>query len=58
VYVLKDYVDTDPGDVIDPFGGGQVEYEACASELEELIRLLVEKLQNQQQSATEQQNTE
>jgi protein-tyrosine-phosphatase len=45
VHVLKEYVGA-PGDpdVADPFGGDDEEYEACARELYELMRKLVDKL--------------
>jgi protein-tyrosine-phosphatase len=35
-------------DVVDPFGGSNKVYESCASELADLIKLLVEKLKSEQ----------
>lgn len=43
VYTIKGYVDQQ-GDVHDPFGGNSKIYEACASELQELINALQGKL--------------
>jgi ribose 5-phosphate isomerase B len=51
VHVLGQFVGL-PGDtdVVDPFGGSDSEYEASARELDELLRLLLHKLQNDNRS--------
>ena len=43
IHVLKDYVDL-RGDVEDPIGRPQKDYDACADEIEELLKKLLEKL--------------
>lgn len=44
VDTLTHYVGKD-GDVVDPFGGDETEYMACAENMNELIELLMEKLE-------------
>ncbi|MBQ7876502.1 MAG: low molecular weight protein arginine phosphatase [Clostridia bacterium] len=42
VFTIGEYADG--GDVIDPYGGGETVYKACADELYEYIERIVEKL--------------
>lgn len=49
VYSLKSFVGI-KGDVLDPFGGDISEYKACADELNELIDLLIKKLEEKEET--------
>lgn len=47
VHVLREFVNAGSrSDVVDPFGGGDQEYEACFAELAELVGKLIDKLRN------------
>lgn len=47
VHVLKEYLGVEGHpDVADPFGGSDTDYQTCAGELAELLRLLVDKLRD------------
>ncbi|WP_255547798.1 low molecular weight protein arginine phosphatase [Crassaminicella indica] len=43
IYTLKEYIGKD-GDILDPFGQPVSVYEACAREIEEILKELAEKL--------------
>ncbi|MDA7025385.1 low molecular weight protein arginine phosphatase [Bacillus sp. CLL-7-23] len=47
VFTLKEYVNDETGDVIDPFGGSLSDYQKTRDELEHLINVLAEKLSEQ-----------
>lgn len=44
MFTIKEYVENDPADIRDPFGGDDEAYEACAQELEILVKGLLQKL--------------
>ena len=45
VFTLAEYVDEPDQEIADPFGGNQEVYEACAQQIEELIKKLAAKLE-------------
>lgn len=45
VFTLAEYVDEPNQEIDDPFGGDQEVYEACAQQIEELIKKLAAKLE-------------
>lgn len=44
VFILKEYIEGDDGDISDPFGQPVEEYIRCAGEIKELMAKLVDKL--------------
>jgi protein-tyrosine-phosphatase len=49
IYTLKEYVNGDGGDIIDPFGGSLSDYQRTRDELEQLLRKLAEMLAKKSQ---------
>lgn len=49
IYTLKEYVNGDGGDIIDPFGGSLSDYQRTRDEMEQLLRKLAEMLAKKSQ---------